>query len=103
MAIEVLSEIKAAEEKAQEIRRVASVAAKDALKTAAQENAAYENEMLSLARRNSLKKVDEGRALSKAQLDTEQAERLKECETLKKNAEQKMIIAADVCLERILK
>lgn len=103
MAIDVLSEIKAAEEKAQEIRRMASVAAKDALKTAAQENAAYENEMLALARRNSLKKVDEGRALAKAELDTKQAERLMECEALKKCAGQNMIIAADVCLERILK
>ncbi len=103
MAIDVLSDIKAAEEKAQEIRRVAAVAAKDAVKLASQENAAYEDEELTQARRLSLKKVDEGRAAAKAELDKQQAQRLMECEALKENARKKLALAADVCLERILK
>jgi vacuolar-type H+-ATPase subunit H len=102
MAMDVLSEIKAAEEKAQELRRVASIAAKDALKTASQENAAYEDETLAQVRRDSLKKVDEGRALAQADLDKQQTERLKECSALKQGATQKLSAAADVCLERIL-
>lgn len=102
MAMDVLSEIKAAEEKAQELRRVASIAAKDALKTAAHENAAIEEEALANARRDSLKIVDEGRTLAKAELDSLQAERLKECDVLKAAARQKLSSAADVCLERIL-
>ncbi len=103
MAMDVLSEIKAAEEKAQELRRVASIAAKDALKTAVQENAAIEDEALTNARRDSLRKVDEGRALAKAELDSLQTERLKECDALKAGARRKLSAAADVCLERILK
>ncbi len=102
MAMDVLSEIKAAEEKAQDLRRVASIAAKDALKAASQENTALEDEALAQARHDSLKKVDEGRALAKAELDSMQAERLKECDMLKSNAGQKLSAAADVCLERIL-
>ena len=103
MAMDVLSEIKAAEEKAQELRRVASIAAKDALKTASSENAAIEDEALTGARRDSLKKVDEGRVAAKAELDKMQADRLKECDMLKAGAKQKLSAAADVCLERILK
>ncbi len=103
MASDVLSEIKAAEEKAQELRRVASIAAKDALKNAAQENAAYEEEALAQARRESLKKVDEGRAAAKEELDKLQAERLQECAALKDSARKKLYAAADKCLERILK
>ena len=103
MAMDVLSEIKAAEEKAQDLRRVASIAAKDALKTAAQENAALEDDALTQARRDSIKKVDDGRALAKATLDEMQAERLKECEALKTDARRQLSAAADVCLERILK
>ena len=102
MAMDVLSEIKAAEEKAQDLRRVASIAAKDALKSASQENAALEDEALTQARRDSIKKVDEGRNLAKAELDKMQAERLKECDTLKVHARAKLSAAADVCLERIL-
>jgi hypothetical protein len=41
MALEVLTEIKAAEEAALETRRVAAAAAKDSIKLAEQENAAY--------------------------------------------------------------
>ncbi len=103
MAMDVLSEIKAAEEKAQELRRVASIAAKDALKSAAQENAAIEDEALTSVRRDSLNKVDSGRELAKAELDKQQQERLKECDALKARAAQKLSAAADVCLERILK
>jgi len=103
MAIDVLNDIKAAEEKAQEIRRVAAIAAKDAVKLAAQENAAYEDEELTQARRLSLKKVDEGRQAAKAEMEKQQAQRLKECEALKENAKKKLTDAADVCLERILK
>jgi V/A-type H+-transporting ATPase subunit G/H len=103
MAIDVLNDIKAAEEKAQEIRRVAAIAAKDAVKLASQENAAYEDEELTQARRLSLKKVDEGRQAAKAELEKQQAQRLKECEALKENANKRLTAAADVCLERILK
>ncbi len=103
MAIGVLSDIKAAEEKAQEIRRSAAIAAKDAVKLASQENAAYEDEELTLARRLSLKKVDEGRTAAKAELDKQQTRRLMECDALKENARKKLALAADVCLERILK
>lgn len=103
MAIDVLTDIKAAEEKAQEIRRVAVIAAKDAVKLAALENTAYEDEELTQARRLSLKKVDEGRTAAKAELDKQQAQRLNECESLKENARNKLALAADVCLERILK
>lgn len=103
MAIEVLSEIKAAEEKAKEIRRTAMQAAKDALKAADQENATYEDETLTRTRRASLNKVDEGRDAAKIELEKQQAERLKECEALKESATKKLSTAADVCLERILK
>jgi len=103
MAIDVLNDIKAAEEKAQEIRRVAAIAAKDAVKLTSQENAAYEDEELTQARRLSLKKVDEGRQAAKAELEKLQAQRLKECQALKENASKKLAAAADVCLERILK
>lgn len=103
MAIDVLNDIKAAEEKAQETRRVAAMAAREALKVATQENAAYEDEELTQARRASLKKVDAGRAAAKAKLDKQQEQRLNECETLKENARKKLALAADVCLERILK
>lgn len=103
MAIDVLSDIKAAEEEAQEIRRNAAQTAKDALKLAAQENAAMENEELAKARHNSLIKVDAGREAAKAELDAQQAQRLKDCETLKNNARQHLEQAADICLERILR
>lgn len=103
MAMDVLSEIKAAEEKAQELKRVASIAARDALKNAAQENAAYESSALAQARRESLKKVDEGRDDAKAELEARQSGRLKECEALKSDARQRLNAAADVCLERILR
>ena len=103
MAMDVLSEIKSAEEKALELRRVASIAAKDSLKAASLENAAIEDEALTNARRDSLKKVDQGRAEAKAALEKQQGERLKECDKLKSNARQRLSAAADVCIERILK
>lgn len=103
MAFDVLSDIRAAEEKAQEIRRVAIVAASDTLKLAAQDNQALENQELEKARRRSLQKVEAGREAAKAELEAQQAQRLLDCDALKHSARQRLEQAADVCVERILK
>ena len=103
MALEVLSEIKAAEEEALETRRVAAAAAKDSIKLAEQENTAYREQMISEAKARSAQTIAEAQRVSKEKLDAQQAERLKGCDALRSNAEAKLDQAAKVCLERILK
>lgn len=102
MAMDVLSDIKAAEQKALETRRAAQAAAKEALKQAAQQNAQLEDEEITKARRAAIEKVNAGREAAKADLDAQQSGRLKECEALKQNARKRLEKAADLCLERIL-
>lgn len=101
MALEVISKIKTAEQEAEEIRRTAAAAAKDALKLAAKENAQIEDETLTQIRRASLEKVDEAKAAAKAELEEKQKERLLKCEILKENARLKLEAAADICIERL--
>ena len=103
MAMDVLSEIKAAEEKAQETRRLAILAAKDALKLAEQENAEIADKEITAVRRSSIETVDAARAADKAELDAQQKERLADCGSLKAAAEKQLDRAALVCLKRILK
>jgi len=103
MALDVLNDIKAAEEKALETRRTAAAAAKDSLKLAAQENSDIKDKELTKARRDNLAVVDAAQEAAKQELDALQQTRVVACETLKKNAESKLGTAADVCIERILK
>lgn len=103
MAMEVLTEIKAAEEKARETRRVAAAAAKEAIKLAEQENSEIKDKELTEARRKSIVLVDDAQNAAKQELDAMQEERMKECENLKATAQKNLSRAADVCLERILK
>jgi hypothetical protein len=103
MAMDVLSEIKAAEEKALETRRLAAIAAKDALKLAEQEHAEIADKELTAARRTALDKVDAAKASAKAELDKQQQKRLSDCDALKSAAGQRLERAAQVCMERILK
>lgn len=103
MAIDVLNEIKAAEEKARETRRVAMASAKDALKLAEQENNEIKDKVLTEARRKGIETVEAAEHAAKAELEKQQAQRLKACEDLKARAQERLSAAADVCLERILK
>ncbi len=103
MALDVINEIKAAEEKAQEIIRAAAAAAKDAVKRAAEECAqARESELLSYRKSNEAMVEAAGEA-AKQELEAQSAERTKECEELKIKAERNLSRAAEKCLERILK
>jgi V/A-type H+-transporting ATPase subunit G/H len=103
MALEVLTQIKAAEEEAVETRRIAASAAKDSLKLAEQENTAYREQMTGEARARAAQTVADAQRASKEKLDAQQAERLKGCEALRQGAEAKLEQAAKVCLERIMK
>jgi len=103
MAMDVLSEIKAAEEKALETRRLAVIAAKDALKLAEQENAQVMDKELSEARHAGIVKVDAAKAAAKAELDAQQNRRLSDCEALKSAAAQRLEQAVQICMERVLK
>ena len=103
MAMDVLSEIRAAEEKALESRRLAAIAAKDALKLAEQEFSQIADTELSSARRAALDKVDAAKAAAKAELEKQQEQRMSDCDALKIAAEQRLERAAQVLVERILK
>ena len=103
MAIDVLNEIKAVEEKAAETRRTAAAAAKDSLQLAVQENNEIKDKELTAARRESLAIVDAAQADAKAELDKLQVTRTDACEKLKADAEKRLDAAANVCIERILK
>ena len=103
MAKEVLDQIKAAEEAANEKRRVALVSAKDSLKMAEQENSEIEDKELTAARHEALVYVDNEEKKAKEELDKLQKKRDQECEELKIKAQGKLEEAAKVCLERILK
>ncbi len=102
MALDVLNQIKAAEEQALEIRRVAALTAKDALKLAEQENAEITHTELTAARRTGIERVDAAKASDKALMDKQQKKRLADCDALKAAAEQRLDRAAQVCVERIL-
>jgi phage protein D len=103
MAMDVLSEIRAAEEKALEKRRLAVVATKDALKLAEQENAEIMDKELSAVRHEGIEKVDAARASAKAELDAQQQKRLADCEALKDAASQRLEQAIQICMEKVLK
>lgn len=103
MALEVLNEIKAAEEAAIETRRVAAAAAKESIKLAEQENAAYREQMIAEAKKRAARTVAEAQRVSKEKQDAQQAERLQAAEALKKSAAVKLQSAAKACVERILK
>ncbi len=103
MALEVLSEIRTAEEAALETRRVAAAAAKEALKVAEQENVAYREQIISEAKANAAQTVAQAQQASKARLDTQQTQRLDALNTLRSGASVRLKNAAEVCVERILK
>jgi vacuolar-type H+-ATPase subunit H len=102
MALEVLTQIKAAEEKALDTRRTAAAAAKDSLKLAVQENDEIKDKELTEARRQSLAVVDAAQQAAKKELEALKEERIAACQALKAGAEKKLGAAADVCIERIL-
>ena len=103
MAMDVLSEIRAAEEKALESRRLAAIAAKDALKLAEQEYAQIADTELAAARRTALDKVNAAKTAAKTELDKQQQQRMSDCDMLKSAAGQRLERAAQVLVERILK
>lgn len=103
MALEVLSEIKAAEAQAKEKRRVAMLSAKDSLKFAEQEDSEIKDKELTSARHEGLEFVNKAEQEAKTELDALQQKRNLECEKLKTRAEKKLEAAADICLERIKK
>ncbi len=103
MAMDVLSEIRAAEEKALESRRLAAIAAKDALKLAEQEFAQIADTELAAARRAALDKVNGAKTAAKTELDKQQQQRMSDCNTLKSTAGQRLERAVQVLVERILK
>ncbi len=102
MAKEVLDRIKAAEEQANEKRRVALVSAKDSLKMAQQEDETIKDKELTAARHEALVYVEGEEKKAKAELDELQEKRKKECEDLKVKAQGRLQDAAKVCIERIL-
>ena len=102
MALEVLTEIKEAEEAALEMRRVALAAAKESLKIAEQENAAYREQLIAEARSAAAREVAEALQASKKKLEAQQTQRLKSADELRKNASGRLSGAAKVCLERIM-
>lgn len=103
MALDVIKDIKAAESKAEEIRRTASAAAKDAVKLAIEENAQIREKELELVRKNAAAAEEAAGREIKKQLESQGAQRNKECEELKANASSRLLSAAQICLERILK
>jgi V/A-type H+/Na+-transporting ATPase subunit G/H len=103
MALEVLTEIKAAEEAAIETRRIAAAAAKDSIKLAEQENTAYREQMIAQAKAGAAKAVAQAQQASKKKLEAQQAKRFAVADALRENAAVKLQSAAKVCIERILK
>jgi vacuolar-type H+-ATPase subunit H len=103
MALEVINDIKAAENKAEEIRHTAAAAAKDAVKLAIEENAQITEKELELIRQNAAAAVESVGREAGQELESLNAQRNRECEELKHKAEKNLSLAADICLERILK
>ena len=103
MALDVINEIKTAEEKAHETRRVAAIAAKDSIKISERENREIRDKELTLARRNGIGIVEAAEEEAKVELEALQKKRALECDALKAKAEKNLSRAIDVCLERILK
>ncbi len=102
MALDVLTQIKAAEQTAQETRRNAAAMAKDMIKLAEHENASYKEQMIARAKANSAQMVANGLQASKNKLDALQAQRLKSCDALQQSAAAKLEQAADILIKRIL-
>lgn len=103
MALDVIGEIKAAEEKALEIRRVAAVAAKDAVRLASEENAQIMEKELSAIKQSSALAVEAAGAAAEAEFKALHDKRAGECDDIKRKAKVNISRAADICLERILK
>jgi len=103
MALEILTEIRVAEEAALETRRIAAAAAKEALKTAEQENVAYREQLITEAKARAAQAVAVAQQASKSRLDAQQAQRLMALDALRGGAEGRLKKAAEVCVERILK
>lgn len=102
MALDVINDIKAAESKAEETRRTAAAAAKDAVKLAIEENALIRQKELDLIRKNAAALVDAAGEEALKELEALSAQRNRQCEELKTKAADKLNKAADMCLERIL-
>ena len=102
MALDVINDIKAAESKAQEMRRTAAAAAKDDIKLAAEENAQILKREIGQIRQLAEATVEAAGREAKAELERLSAQQSKECDKLKATAEKNLSAAADICLERIL-
>lgn len=103
MALDVINDIKTAESKAEEIRRTAAAAAKDAVKLAIEENAKIREKELGLIRKNAAAAVESAGKEASKEFESLSAHRNKECEELKAKTAKNLSRAADICLERILK
>lgn len=103
MALDVINDIKAAESKAEEIRRTAAAAAKDAVKLAIDENAQIREKELELILKNAAALIEAAGGEAQSELESLRKQRNRECEELKAKAAKNLSRAADVCLERILK
>lgn len=103
MALDVINDIKAAESRAEEIRREALGAAKDAVKLAIEENAQIREREIGQMRQIAAVTVEAAGEETKIELELLSAQRNRECEELKSKASSHLSRAADICLERILK
>jgi V/A-type H+-transporting ATPase subunit G/H len=102
MALDVINDIKAAESKAQEMRRTAAAAAKDDIKLAIEENSKIREKEIESIRQKADTTVEAAGREAKAELERLSAQQSKECDKLKATAEKNLSAAADICLERIL-
>lgn len=102
MALEVLTEIKAAEEAAAETRRVAAAAAKESIKLAEQENAVYREQLIAQAKARAADAVAQAQRATKEKLDAQQSQRTDAAQALRKNAAARLQSAAKACVERIM-
>ncbi len=103
MALDVINEVKAAEQKAQQIRQTAAAAAKDAVKLAAEQNRGIMEKELDMLRKKAAQKIEEAEKEARAAFDEQSAQRSLECEQLKLKAQKNLSHAAEACLERILR
>jgi hypothetical protein len=101
MALEVLEQVRTAEEAALETRRVALASAREAVKLAEQENAAYREQRIGKAKADMAKAVAEAQQASQGRLEERQAERLAKLDALSGD-EDCLKRAAKAVLERIL-
>jgi hypothetical protein len=102
MALDVINDIKAAENKAQEIRLAAAAAARDDIKLAIEDNAQTREAEIESMRQNAAITIEAAGEEAKIELGRLSAQRCAECEGLKAKAEKNLSRAAGICIERIV-